>query len=285
MKIDNNNILLAENEDSFSVNTQYATQYQGNKDSGNFGQGKLDSILLHYTASLNVKSDLNILTSPNKQVSVQFVVDTNGDIYQLMPANKIAWHAGVSKHKGRTGMNKYSIGIEIVNPGWLVEKADGEYYTWYNQKVNKNEAALLKHPNESSARYWHEYPNVQVDAVKELCQVITEKYKNIKYILGHDEVAPDRKQDPGPALPIQKIRDAVFDSRAMDDEDLETPDFGRVNVEFLNIREAASTTAKKVAQPLKQGQRVDILDEKNGWYQVETKIVGWVSANYIKESN
>jgi len=70
-------------------------------------------IVLHHTAGA-FKGSYNILTNPKSNVSAHFIVDTNGDIYQLSDIKYITWHAGVSSWEGLTNLNRYSIGIEVV---------------------------------------------------------------------------------------------------------------------------------------------------------------------------
>ena len=85
-----------------------------NKSSGEFEKGKLDTIVIHYTAG-PFQSSLNTLKNPKVKASAHVIVDRDGSVTQLIPFNEIAWHAGESSYGTRTGLNKYSIGIEIVN--------------------------------------------------------------------------------------------------------------------------------------------------------------------------
>ena len=263
------------------LSTGYADQYV--KKGMDRDSGKLvdpDIIVLHYTATLNVESDIRTLFESDKTVSVHFVVDLNGDIYQLMPLDRIAWHAGKSHFKGRKGINKYSIGIEIVNPGYVNQTADDKFRTWYGKSVSADKVEKHQHKNESFSRFWHIYTEEQIDSVMQLCQSIKDNYP-IQYILGHDDVSPGRKIDPGPALPMDKIRNTIFGDRKKE-EDPNDLGIGYVNVPKLNIRDEGSIDASKVALPLEMNKEVDIMEEKNGWYKVETKISGWVSSKYIK---
>lgn len=276
-------LLVEGSSGKYQIDNSRAKKYgieSPKKDSGTLKNP--DTIVIHYTASNNINSDIRTLYESTKEASVQFVVDTDGKICQLMPANRIAWHAGKSRLGNRTGMNKYSIGIEIVNPGYLTERSDGSLATWYNELVKPENAIKLKHKNENFERFWHNYSHEQINSVIELCQALCDAY-NINNIVGHDDISPGRKQDPGPAFPLGKIQTIVLDDRNESINLVETEKlYSTVKVDQLNIRQNGNTNAKKVALPLKKGQQLRILEEKDGWCKVETKITGWVSSDYIE---
>lgn len=280
-----NNLLEAEPSDQISVDISKANEYINEKMDRDSGILKNpDIIVLHYTGSNKVNVDIQTLFYSKKQVSVQFVIDLDGTIHQLMPVNKIAWHAGESRLGNRTRLNKYSIGIEIVNAGFLTEKSDGSFTTWYGDPVNKEDAVLLKHKNESKEKYWHTYTKNQIDSVKVLCETLSDEF-GIEYIVGHDDISPGRKQDPGPAFPIEKIRSQLLDNRKEATSSAtasKQKDFGVVKVDKLNIRQGGNMQAAKVALPITKDQNVEIIEEKDGWYKVETKIQGWVNGDFIE---
>jgi N-acetylmuramoyl-L-alanine amidase len=279
------NLLEAEPSDQIAVDISKANEYNDNKmdrDSGTLKNP--DIIVLHYTGSNKIDVDIQTLFYSKKQVSVQFVIDLDGTIHQLMPVNKIAWHAGESRLGNRTELNKYSIGIEIVNAGFLTEKSDGSFITWYGDSVKKEDAVLLKHKNENKERYWHTYTKNQIDSVKKLCATLCDEF-DIGYIVGHDDISPGRKQDPGPAFPVEKISSLFLDNRKEATSSTtasQQKDFGVVKVDKLNIRQGGSYQAAKVAMPITEGQNVEIIEEKDGWYKVETKIQGWVKSDFIE---
>lgn len=79
-------------------------------------------IVMHYTAGPTAKAAVNTLTNKSAKVSAHLVIGRDGSIFQLVPFNKVAWHAGVSSWEGRTSLNMYSIGIELDNNGRLTRK-------------------------------------------------------------------------------------------------------------------------------------------------------------------
>ncbi len=137
-------------------------------------------IILHYTALNNDKS-LSVLTQ--QSVSSHYLVNDLNDqeIYQLVDENKRSYHAGVSHWRGFEQLNDTSIGIEIVNPG---------YTTLEGKKV------------------FVEFPEWQVKKVAALVKDIASRYQvSPTYILAHSDIAPTRKQDPGPTFPWKRLYD------------------------------------------------------------------------------
>ncbi len=251
--------------------------------SGKFIQGLPDTLIIHFTAGPSALSAINTFTNPAYQVSAHLVVDYDGSVTQLVPFDEIAWHAGVSSWGGRTGFNKYSIGIEIVNPGNLT-KVGNEYQAWYGTKYPAAKVIKAVNRNETKTRFWHIFSPDEIEKAMELCRLLTDTY-NIKYILGHEEIAPQRKLDPGPAFPLNRLRDRILNGRKDNGNDGTLPVIGKVIATKLNIRELADTQSAKVAKALVNGTQVEIFDSKNGWYKVAVKVTGWVSGKYIEIEN
>jgi N-acetylmuramoyl-L-alanine amidase len=139
--------------------------------------GPIDAIILHYTGMPTGAAALELLCSPTAQVSCHYLVWEDGRVWQLVAEARRAWHAGKSFWAGETDMNSRSIGIEIVNPG---------------------------HDGGAPA-----FPDAQVEAVIALCRDIAGR-RNIKpeRILGHSDVAPGRKIDPGEIFPWPRLFEA-----------------------------------------------------------------------------
>ena len=268
------------------VNHQLKGRKISIQSSPNFG-GTLnaDSVIIHYTAGPSAQSAVNTFIDPDKKVSAHIVIDLNGAVTQLVPFDKIAWHAGKSRHKDRVGLNKYSIGIEIVNAGRL-SKSGSQYLSWFGKTYKVEDVVKARHRNESVSTYWHRYQQEQIEVILELCDLLIKTY-NIQYILGHEEIAPGRKIDPGPAFPLDKIRNRLLNSQSRSESDDLNNDeksvFGLVTASKLNIRSVPAISGIKIANPLPNGKKVKILDKKEGWYKISTDIEGWVSSKYIDE--
>lgn len=258
-----------------------APHMQTTKNTQLFQAGKLDTIVIHYTAGSSAESSIATLVDPNVKASAHVVVARDGTITQLVPFNIIAWHAGPSQFGNRVGFNQYSIGIEIDNAG-LLEKRGDQYYAWFGRAYDAQDVVFAVHRNQKAPNYWHVFTQKQIQVVEELCQALVDTYK-LKYILGHEEISPLRKIDPGPAFPLDKLRDKIFGgSRDSDTSENTKTSEGIVSVDMLNIREDADLNADKVAKPLKKGMKVKIVGAKNGWYKVTTEVTGWVSAKFIQ---
>lgn len=254
------------------------------KESPNHGNNiSPDTLIIHYTAGASAESSINTLTNPAAKVSAHVVISQDGKLTQLVPFNKKAWHAGKSHHGERTGMNQYSIGIELDNPG-VLKKSGSQFLSWFGRKYPEEDVVEEVHRNEDFPRYWHTFSEAQLNSAWELCELLINKY-NIKYILGHEEVSPGKKLDPGPAFPIDKFKDKLLLEDRSSDEADEIPQSGEVAVNRLNFRNAPGVNGEKISSPLERGTSVKILNKEGNWYRVEAPVKGWVMGKYLKTNN
>jgi N-acetylmuramoyl-L-alanine amidase len=241
--------------------------------SGTFGAGLPDSIVIHFTAGRSLESSVAWLCNSKARASAHFVIGKAGKVVQLAKLDTKTWHAGKSSWEGRSGFNSYSIGIEIDNAGRL-EKRESGFYTWFGVKVPDEKVVSRIHRNENEASYWESYTTEQIEIVEALCSLLIDQY-GIKQILGHEEISPGRKVDPGPASLLYNDRSTEEQSDYTSSGDL-----GMVNADYLNFRSNPSSSALTITEPLKRGTLVEILEEKNGWTKV--RLEGWVSGKWIK---
>ncbi len=240
-----------------------------------------DSIIIHYTAGTSGKSTVRYLSGKSAKVSAHLVVDESGEVTQMVDFNRKGYHAGKSSFGGRTGYNAYSIGIEISNPGWL-KKAGSGFANAYGGKVAPDMVFEGKHRNYPKPRtmFWHKYPEAQVKAVFDICEALCNAY-DIREILGHEEIAPARKTDPGPAFPLDELRDKFI--KKIEVISLSGKN-GKVN-EKLNIRVSPKSAATQAGRPIPAGTVVELIEEAGDWYHVNEEIIGWVAGKYIEEDN
>ncbi len=144
--------------------------------SPNFNDRKLpvSMLVMHYTGMTDAASAIRQLTNPDAGVSSHYVVNEDGTVLQLVDEGKRAWHAGASYWRGVTDVNSASIGIEIVNPGHEFG--------------------------------YHPFPDDQIAAVVRLTHEIHKRHDIPRAnVVGHSDVAPARKQDPGELFPWDKL--------------------------------------------------------------------------------
>lgn len=190
--------------------------YESPNRGGHFGPDDLDTIVIHYTAGGDARSAIDILCDTERKVSAHLVVARDGAVSQLLPFDTVGWHAGKSTWQGRDGLNDYSIGIEVVNPGRLQHRG-GRYVSWFGKDYPEEDVVEGVHRNESTTSYWHRFPAQQLAVVEQLCALLVDDY-GISHILGHEEIAPDRKDDPGPAFPLDDLRDRLLSQPGADPE-------------------------------------------------------------------
>ncbi len=149
----------------------------------------VDTIVLHYTGMPTGKEALGRLTDPASKVSSHYVVEEDGTIHALVREDSRAFHAGVSSWKGEADINARSIGIEIVTPG----------HEWGYRK----------------------FPDKQIEMVIALIKDIRTRHDvPVSRVLGHSDVAPQRKEDPGELFPWGKLAaEGVAIGRYNGDED------------------------------------------------------------------
>jgi N-acetylmuramoyl-L-alanine amidase len=269
-----------------NINNHLLTEADAGNMSPNVGGTLADTepsaIVLHYTGGASRESSVNHLCQSATKASAHLVVGRDEIISQLVPFNTVAWHAGRSRYQGREGYNRLSIGIEIDNPGPLKKRGD-RYFTAFSRECAADEVVLATHRQDIDSTLWHRYTDWQVDTVTAICIALMESYP-IREIVGHEEIAPSRKRDPGPAFPLDALREMLLgDDRSAEGGDLLHPGRpGLVTVSRLNIRNNPAIDALMAAPPLQGGQVVEIVDERDGWLKVESYVSGWVKQDYIK---
>lgn len=153
-------------------------------------------IILHYTANCNETSILKWFKNYVHPVSAHYLISPNGTITMTVDPKYRAWHAGESYWKGCEEMNTYAIGIEIINPGSTKQKKDPcgkDSITW-----SKKDCYLVT----GSDNCWYPFTTQQINSLIELCKYLMKKYKiSPENIIGHSDIAPGRKVDPGPLFP------------------------------------------------------------------------------------
>lgn len=141
------------------------------------------SLIIHYTGMKTAEDALRRLCDPASQVSAHYTIDEDGTVYKHVDPLKRAWHAGVSRLGALENFNNFSIGIELVNPG-----------------------------HEFGYR---SFPDVQIEKLVTLIKDLYQRFPiKPELVLGHSDVAPGRKIDPGELFPWQRLIDEGLAIRA-----------------------------------------------------------------------
>ena len=240
-------------------------------------------LLMHYTAGRSAESSINWLTNPEAQASAHVVIGKDGSVTQLVAFNRKAWHAGRSEWNDLLGMNSHSIGIELDNAGRMIRHGD-QWFSWFGEPYPEEEVIEAIHKHEQESAGWHAYPAKQLEVAIGVATAIMRKYELLD-VIGHDDVSPHRKQDPGPAFPMVSFRSMVM-GRQMDAE------FFYETTEDLNIRIGPGTDFEQMeGSPLSRGTKVIVLNHHEFWRYVEViqniehegcGMRGWVSGRYLK---
>ncbi len=137
-------------------------------------KSKVKFVIIHYTGMQSEIESIKRLKSPKAKVSCHYLINRRGDVIQMVKDLNIAWHAGKSKWKEFSNLNNNSIGIELVNKG--------HNYGYQN------------------------FSNLQIKSLIGLCKILKKKYLiKAENFLGHSDIAPLRKIDPGEKFPWKKL--------------------------------------------------------------------------------
>ena len=156
------------------LNLNTTLDYSPNFDKKKRITKQIKYIIFHYTGMREENAAIKKLKNFKSKVSCHYFIKSDGKILNLVPDLYIAWHAGISSWRNKNYLNKNSIGIEISNPG-------------HNFKYKK-------------------FSKKQIDSILKLSKYLINKYKIKKNsILGHSDISPDRKKDPGEKFPWKKL--------------------------------------------------------------------------------
>ncbi|TXD96967.1 N-acetylmuramoyl-L-alanine amidase [Psychrobacter frigidicola] len=199
---------------------------------------RIKFIILHYTVGDNEKS-LKQLTTGNVSAHYLILNDDDNKIYNLVPESERAWHAGNGGFAGRTILNDTSIGIEIVNDGIKPE---------YRKALKAGVQDY--HPYE----HYVDFEEVQIKKIAQLVQGLALRYKiSPKDIIGHSDMAPSRKIDPGAKFPWQRLHTQYGIGAWYDEEDKQL---------FMKQDEFDTATIPEIKQEFrKYGYRINDSDD------------------------
>lgn len=175
---------------------------------------KISTTVIHYTNGGSAISSAEWFRNPENKSksSAHVVVDRDGEVIQCVDFNNRANHAGPSFWRGRSGLNAWSFGIELSNWGYLKNQS-GLWMTWTGKIIPTPVMAIHKNGNPDGSKDlvgWEPYPSVQLEAAAGIVQALKSTY-GPQEIVGHDDIAPGRKWDPGPAFDMAHFRDLAVE--------------------------------------------------------------------------
>ena len=151
------------------------TSYSPNRSKKERRKKDIKLIIIHYTGMQSGIESLKRLKNPKFKVSCHYLTDRKGKLLRIVRDNRIAWHAGKSKWKNFTNLNRNSLGIELVNKG--------------------------------HEHGYQKFPEAQIKNLIKLCIFLKKKYKiKNSNIIGHSDIAPLRKKDPGEKFPWKLLK-------------------------------------------------------------------------------
>ena len=165
-------------------------------------------LIIHSTAGQTAAGAIAWLTNPKARVSAHVVIGSDGAVTQLVPFNRRAFHVGPGTWRDHTSLDQLSIGIELDNPGRL-KRAKGRWIASFKKEYPSEVVFMGRHKNSNEEYGWIHFPPSQLESAIQVATALLLQYA-IKDVVGHDDVAPGRKWDPGPAFPMEKFRDAVI---------------------------------------------------------------------------
>ncbi len=248
---------------------------------------KPEYLVMHFTRGQSAEGAISWLTNKIAKASAHLVIGRDGSITQLVRFNHVAWHAGRSFWEGRLNLNRFSVGIELDNLGQLQRNAQNQWEI-FGKVIPDDQVIEQVHKNDSQGRLlgWHTYTAEQMAAAEEVSALLVEKF-SLRDVVGHDDISPARKWDPGPAFPMASFRSKIFGQMDTDPVTLLT------NIE-LNIRSGPGSNHDPLpGSPLPAGTRVTVEERKMGWAFVNVldivnsmmDLQGWVLDEHLRRED
>jgi N-acetylmuramoyl-L-alanine amidase len=217
-------------------------------------------LIMHYTAGASKGSSVSWLTNPIAKASAHLVIGRDGSITQLAAFNVSTWHAGVSRWFNIVGLNSHSIGIELDNAGRM-RKVGNKWQGVGGKFYADADVMVARHKHEDTSTGWHAYTEKQLASAFEVAQLLLSHY-NLKDVLGHEDIAPFRKSDPGPAFAMESFR-----ARLLGRHD-DTGDIRKTNKANTNLRSIPSIENNTPIKALPLNTKVEVVQVEADWAYV-----------------
>jgi N-acetylmuramoyl-L-alanine amidase len=244
-------------------------------------------IIMHGTATASPFSrNVDAFLIESYTASVHLLIGRAGEIHQFVPFNAEAGHCGENHwHDVYHSMDRYSIGIEMLNAQELDTINQMDYYkkTYGTTYTIPEKDRVLINKN-----WWQIYPKAQLDAALAVVRLLFQNYQELKDVLGHSEINPKWRVDPGPAFPMQWFHAKVI---GLD----ENVPITRVHIttRYSRLYDGPGDDHETIGEGLPRNTPLGILSEENGWSYIHLRpddnnppfIKGWIQSDRIKEDD
>lgn len=247
--------------------------------------GKPSTLVMHYTAGGAGSQTVSYFKTSSAGVSAHLVIDRNGDVTQMVKFNTVGWHAGKSRWKGKSGVNKFSIGIELANYGKVTRTEGGGWVSWSGNSVSNDRVIVMPHKHFPNSNYgWEIFDNAQINTAIAVAQAIVKEYDLKPWdLVGHEDISIHRKIDPGPAFDMDKFRTMVF---GRSEDTWNDTVYSVESTTGLNLRTAPAIEARLI-ENLPNKTKVHVVEQTGNWWLVakiinnQEDVTGYVHRNWL----
>lgn len=256
-------------------------------------------VVLHDTASHLTKGNVAAYLRDNTvKTSVHFVVERDGTVIQQVPVNRGANHAGASTYHGRKGCNGFSIGVEVVNPGWMSAAGPGKSRAWFGTVFDNAEYGIERVSTPMHGdHWWMPHTEAQIASTLDLLDGLFAYIPTLQDIRAHWYVSPGRKVDVHPLCPLESIRSRALGREEPAEIALEHVSaavsgevYAAIHVpgDSLNMRRWPSFNPN-VLKAIPHGVEVPVVRRGVFDGRAWTRVVyggeeGWVVSRYLREA-
>lgn len=244
-------------------------------------------VVIHFTTGTNMMSTIHTFLNPDNGVSTHLLVGRTGQVVQFVPFDKVAFHCGPSTWEEKRFLNRFSIGIEVDNAGYLRKSLKG--FKSNDKFIPQEQIRCKKHWKENSERAWQTFTDEQIKVVEKIVSALIKKYPTIVEILGHDMVNLINRLDPGPLYPLGELREATLDGPQQKIKAHRTKELCPI-YENLDYEPPKALPHPDFGE-LPKNSRVRVREVHGRWSMVKVKQssksslrekVGWVLSNSIE---
>ena len=145
-------------------------------------------LVVHYTAGGSALGTARHFQRKSSKTSAHLIIDRDGSVIQCLPFNKVGYHAGRSEWEYIKGsVNRYTIGIELVNYGPLKKNKAGQYLSWTGKVIPEDQVLIAKHKSGGRTKAWQTYTEAQIQSVEDIAGMLVDEYKLLD-IIGHEQI-------------------------------------------------------------------------------------------------